>query len=132
MVRSVIACFLLFGVVGCGGGSSVPYTDNSQDPEALARNIKELIVNSVADARTSKEPQDHLRNIVSAVSPGTNKPMGSYEGTYAQIRESAEQLMEACERANGPTSDLRVKLDELLKLADGLPGDFKPLVEPAS
>lgn len=132
MIRLVFACVLTLGLVGCGGGSSVPYTDNSQDAEALARNVKELIVNAVADARKSKEPQDHIANVVAATAPKPGKPTGSFEGTYAQIHTAAEQLVEACERAGGPTPDLKQKLDELLKLADALPGDFQPLVEPAS
>lgn len=130
MVRFIL---LLSGalVLGCGGRSSQPFTDNSQDPELLARNIKQLVVNEVSDARKSRDPYDHLRVIYTSIpEPGARKPIGDYGDVYTRISTLAESLTEATERANGPTPDLQKKLDQLLAIADELPGDSQPSIEP--
>lgn len=106
---------------GCGG-SELPFNDNSKDPELFARTIKQVVVDSVADARKSREPSDHIRPIADSIT-GTGQPFGDYGPIYDRLKTSAEQLAEACEQADGPTSDMKTKLDERLAIADELPGD---------
>jgi hypothetical protein len=55
----ISALALVVPLMGCGQ-AELPYTDNSQDPVAYARDIKGLIASAVRQAKTSQEPIDHL------------------------------------------------------------------------
>lgn len=127
-------CFASFCLVvtlaltGCGG-SGVPFNDDSKDTEKFAILIKQVVAESVADARKSKEPFDQIRLIADAVK-GNNKPVGSHAEIYNRLGMAATELADACERADGPTPDMGKKLDELLAIADELPGTITVAVEP--
>ena len=118
----------LICLAGCGG-SSVPFNDDSQDTEKFATLIKQVVAESVADARKSKEPADQIRLIADAVK-GDNKPVGAYGEIYSRLGAAANELAEACERADGPTPDMSKKLDDLLAIADELPGSVTVDEEP--
>lgn len=121
----LVACLSL---VGCGS-SGVPFNDDSQDTEKFAVLIRQVVAESVADARKSSEPADQIRLISDAVRGG-NKPVGQYGEIYQRLGVAANELTEACERADGPTPDLGKKLDELLAIAEELPGSSEVAAEP--
>lgn len=120
---------LVAAAIGCSASSTLEYTDHSQDPERFARLVKQTVVEVVADARKSIEPYDEIRLIAQSVD-GDNKPIGPYGDVYDRLRSLADELADACELADGPTADMNRKLDELLAIADELPGEFQPVEEP--
>lgn len=113
---------------GCGS-TELPYNDNSKDPELFAKTIKQVVVDSVADARKSREPYDQIRLISNSLT-GTGQPVGDYGPVYDRLKAAAEQLVVACEQADGPTSDMKMKLDEIVAIANELPGDVDVAEEP--
>lgn len=112
----------LAALVGCGGGSDLPYTDHSKDPEAYARNVKALVLGVAADAKTSREPADDLASIVTELEQ-KDRPRGSYGPIYDELLTNARTLQEECARASGRPSGLDRRLDELAKIAQQLPGE---------
>lgn len=120
MLRVVGFCLMLVFLSGCGRS----YTDNSNDPEAYARDIKEVALNAVNAARKGRESADSLRTLVRELQnqEKISRPVGSYKATYDELLGLALPLMEDCEKARGRVANLNPRLDALKKLADGLPG----------
>jgi hypothetical protein len=126
----LILCLSVLVLLGCGQSGQRPYTDHSRDPEAFALDVKQLVVNSVEDARTSREPEDEISNIVDLLDDLSRHPTGDYRETYDQLLSLAGDIRAACEAANGRPSDLATRLDELLALANQLPGTVTPVARP--
>jgi hypothetical protein len=124
----ILSMSLLHTIAGCGA-PELPYNDNSKDPELFAKAIKQVVVESVADARKSREPFDQIRLISNSIT-GKGQPVGSYGPIYERLKAAAEQLADACEQADGPVPDMAKKLEELLAIANELPGDATAVEEP--
>jgi hypothetical protein len=122
-------CAVLVGLAGCGGGSSLPYTDNSRDPEALATNLKQVVLTAVYEAKDAREPADALAMIVTAFDGNKRRqmPVGSYGPIYDELAAVATQWYEACESADGRAPGLEGGLAQLEELAAQLPGDVEAL-----
>lgn len=123
-------CLSVLIFVGCGQSGQRPYTDHSRDPAAFALDVKQVVVNSVEDAKTSREPEDEISNIVDLLDDLSRQPTGDYRETYDQLLSLAREIHAACEAANGRPSDLSARLDDLLALADQLPGTVTPAARP--
>jgi hypothetical protein len=126
----LVFCLSVVMLLGCGQSSQRPFTDHSRDPEAFALDVKQVVVDSVADARTSREPEDQVSNIVNMLDDLSGRPTGQYRDTYDQLLSLAREIRAACEAANGRPSDLETRLQELLALADQLPGHVTPAERP--
>jgi len=124
MIRLTLCTAVLF-LLGCGGGgSSVPYTDHSRDPEAFAKTTKQMIFDVIDDARNSREPAESLEAIVDKFEGRFDQlPVGDYRPIYEEIHALATELYEACEAIDGPTPDLNARLAEMQTMAEKLPGD---------
>jgi hypothetical protein len=126
MIRSLL-CLSVLALVGCGAGGQRDYTDHSRDPEAFAQNVKQLVVNSAARARTSDEPEDNISSIGDLLEDLSGRPTGSYRGTYDQLLSLAREIVAECRAAGGKRpANLGQRLDELVALADQLPGQVAP------
>ena len=123
-------CLSVLIFVGCGQSGQRPYTDHSRDPEAFALDVKQVVVNSVEDAKTSPEPEDEISSIVDMLDDLSRQPTGDYRETYDQLLSLAGDIRAACEAANGRPSDLAARLDELVALANQLPGTVTPPARP--
>ncbi len=121
--RSFCGLLLMIGLVGCGP-TELPYTDNSKDPAAFGNTIKQLVTDAVADARRSREPYDQIRLISNAINVD-RQPVGEFAPVYEQLKSAADELADACESADGPVADMDKKLDDLLAMAERLPGETK-------
>jgi hypothetical protein len=111
-------------LIGCSGGSGVPYTDHSRDPEAFAASIKEMVFLAVEDARRSAEPEEAIEGVVEAFDGRLGTlPVGDYRPIYEQLLSVASELHQEAERIDGRPSDLDQRLDELVGIAKQLPGD---------
>ncbi|XZE21215.1 hypothetical protein SH449x_001114 [Pirellulaceae bacterium SH449] len=124
---SILALAVLGFVLGCG--STPEFTDNSRDPLAFATSFKQMVVDTVADAKESREPADSLEALVSAIDGKIDSgrvPVGDFKEVYRQILDSAKALVSECEQAsNGKPAGLSNKLKDLEKLAEKLPGEVK-------
>jgi hypothetical protein len=107
--------------VGCGP-KELPYTDNSQDPFAYARDVKGLVVSAARRAKASSEPVDFLAPALLELKR-TDRPVGEHRSIYEDLRNRLDQLVRDCEQAGGKAPNLSARLDELIKLAQTLPGD---------
>lgn len=123
-------CLSVLIFVGCGQSGQRPYTDHSRDPAAFALDVKQVVVNSVEDAKTSREPEDEISNIVDLLDDLSRQPTGDYRETYDQLLSLAREIHAACEAANGRPADLSARLNDLLALADQLPGTVTPAARP--
>ncbi|TVS19393.1 MAG: hypothetical protein EA424_08645 [Planctomycetaceae bacterium] len=127
MIRTIL-CLLVVVLVGCGSGEQRDYVDHSRDPEAFAQNVKQLVVDSAARARTSEEPEDYISGIVDLLEDLGGRPTGAYRETYDQLLSLSREIVSECEAADGQRPpNLDQRLDELTALADELPGDAAPL-----
>jgi hypothetical protein len=112
---------LAAALAGCGP-SEIPYTDNSQDPAAYARDIKAQINSAVRNARSSNEPVDHLEPLLLELKR-SDRPLGESRSVYEDLRARVEQLVADCKRQGRGAPNLSGRLDELLKVAKTLPGE---------
>jgi hypothetical protein len=53
----------------------------------------------------------------------TDRPVGEFRRVYDELRSRVEQLVRDCERAGGRAPNLSGRLDEVIKLAQTLPGE---------
>ncbi len=116
---------MLTGVVllsGCGR-MELPYTDNSRDPMAYAQDIKTLVASAARRAKRAQEPADYLGPVALELQR-TDRPVGDFRTTYNELRTRVDQLVRDCERAGGRAPNLSGRCDELIKLAQSLPGEM--------
>jgi len=113
--------------IGCNSDTR-EFTDNSRDPEAFAGTVKQMVTDTIADARESKEPVDAFESLVNMFDgklSGEQLPLGSYQEVYSEILEVSREWAKKCEAADGRPSDLKSGLDKLEQLAGKLPGEAK-------
>lgn len=121
MLGGLSLCLLLV-CAGCGKTPERPFTDNSKDPQSYAADVKALIIDHVALAKKSKEPADEMQIVVNFLGERSSRPQGEFADTYAKLYDLAEQIHAACEAAGGKPSGLDQQLQELLTMAETLPG----------
>lgn len=112
---------LLVGITGCGE-AEMPYKDSSKDSAAFALDIKQLILNSAEDIKKSPKP-DTIRAIVQSLSELDACPTGDHLKTYQELFKLTSELLNQAE--SGKPADLPAKVQEIVDLANTLPGDVK-------
>jgi len=119
--------FLIVVVLAMSTGceSEPPFVDNSVDPGAFALDVKEVILNHSSIARTSAEPADSVSVIEESVSNLDGSPTGDHRSTFEKILSTSKGLLKECQSSARNPPSLHAKLDELVKLAQTLPGDVK-------
>lgn len=111
---SLVALLALVAQVGCGGGDTRSFTDNSRDPEALATNMKQVALTAIYEAESSREPADSLSMVVVSLDGKVSKmPVGNYASIYNELLTVASELQQACEAAEGRAPGLDVGLKKL-------------------
>jgi hypothetical protein len=121
-MRYFLMLLSLLALAGCGGEQ--PYTDNSRDPAAYAKDVKHLVLESVEIAKKSSEPADQILTIVTELKQSGERPVGEHKATYDQLLEKANALLSACQSAsNGKPANLTQSLEELAQIAQTLPGE---------
>jgi hypothetical protein len=108
-------------LAGCGPAEA-PYTDNSQDPLAYARDVKAQVQSAVRQAKSASEPLDFLDPLLTELKR-TDRPLGDSRAIYDDLRKRVEQLVTDCKTAGRSAPNLAGRLDEVLKVARTLPGD---------
>ncbi len=119
---------VLLASFGCGGGSTVPFEDNSQDADKYALSVKQSASDQIAGAMSSPEPGDQISAIVSLLENPDNRPAGPHEAIYLEILAAAEKLTADCNAAQGRPDGLEESLTKLKALADKLPGTVNEAV----
>jgi hypothetical protein len=122
--RRFVWTLVAISLVGCGQAEP-PFTDNSQDPLAYARDVKAQVQSAVRQSRSSSEPADYLDPLVTELKR-TDRPLGESRAIYDDLRTRAEQLVADCKSAGRSAPNLSARLDELMKVAQSLPGDPPP------
>ena len=116
-----LAAFAVALLSGCGP-KELPYTDNSLDPLAYARDVKILVATAARQAKGSAEPLDFLGPLLNELEK-TDRPVGEFGAVYEDLRSRVKQLVLDCEKSGGKASNLRSQLDELVKVSQALPGE---------
>jgi hypothetical protein len=124
MQRLVLGGLGLFAIAICGcGGAEAPYTDTSQDSAAYAKNVKELAIVCASEAKKSPEPADSISPLVEELKQ-TDRPHGEHAAKYAEMLVIAEAIVAEGNPSSGKATSTQLqKIDELAKLAEGLPGE---------
>jgi hypothetical protein len=120
---------ILLTNVGCGGGSTVPFTDDSQNAEKYAASVKQIVSDECAAAQTSSEPADQISTIVALLESPDNRPSGPHEAIYLEILAAAQKLNSECNAAQGRPEGLEQSLTDLKAIADKLPGTVAEKVD---
>lgn len=113
---------------GCGGGSTVPFTDDSQNADKYAQSVKQTVSDLVTAARISSEPADETSTLVSLLESPDNRPSGPHEQIYLELLAAAQKITQECSAAQGRPEGLEQSLTELKALADKLPGTVEVTV----
>ena len=114
---------VLLTSIGCGGGgSTVPFEDNSQDADKYAQGVKQTVSDLVTVAMTSSEPADETSTLVNLLESPDNRPSGPHEAIYLELLAAAEKITLDCNVAEGRPEGLEQSLTELKAIADKLPG----------
>ena len=108
-------------LAGCSPAEP-PYVDSSQDPLAYSRDVKAQVQSAVRRAKSASEPLDHLDPLLTELKR-TDRPLGDSRAIYDDLRQRVEQLVADCKSAGRAAPNLNARLDELLKVAQSLPGD---------
>lgn len=120
---ALFGLLLVAGTTGCGPAK--PSVDNSQDPEAYARDVKNLAFNAAESAAKSREPADDLLQLTSELEQ-QDRPRGSYGNVYEKLLKTANDIKTDCQKqAGGRPANLPSRLAELKKIAQELPGEVK-------
>ncbi len=117
-MRYPLLCLAVLVAAGC----AKPPVDNSQDPDAYARDVKQLVLTQVGAASKSREPADQIATVVTELQQ-TDRPRGKYQDTYDTLLTLAQGIKADCEKAKGRPDNLTARLDEMKKLAQSLPGE---------
>lgn len=118
---------LLAHFQGCGGDNR-PFVDNSKDPQAFALTVKQMLIDSIADAKDAKEPGDTFEALVQVFDgklDGNQLPVGDYLEIYREVWQTSQEFAKKCADVDGRPSDLNAGLDKLKSLAERLPGETK-------
>jgi len=115
------ACSIALLSAGCGP-AELPYTDNSQDPLAYARDVKVQIASAARHAKSSNEPLDYLAPVLQELKR-TDRPLGDSRAIYADLLTRVEQLVADCTKSGRNAPNFSTRLDEIVNLAQSLPGD---------
>jgi hypothetical protein len=124
-MRHLFFCSAILAATGCAGK---PPVDNSQDPDAYARDVKQIVFTQVAAASKSREPADQVATIVAELQQ-TDRPRAKYEGTYDKLLTLARAIKADCEKAKGRPDNLAARLNELKATAQTLPGEVPKSAE---
>jgi nucleotide-binding universal stress UspA family protein len=119
---------VLLANFGCGGGSTVPFTDNSQDADKYALSVKQAVSDQVAGAMSSSEPADQISTLVTLLENPDNRPSGPHEAIYLEILDAAKDISIDLSATEGRPEGLEETLAKLKALADKLPGTVKETV----
>jgi hypothetical protein len=108
----------------------MPYTDHSRDPQAYARDVKELVLLHAAEAKRSNEPGDDIRPVVDYLNSNGRRPTAEHQETYEALLAKAQDILEQCDAVGGRPAALESALDELVRLAESLPGEVAVVQRP--
>ena len=117
--------FCLGSLVSSGCGQSErPFTDNSQDADLYAQDVKQIALDAIQRAKRSREPADQMQTIITELEGqvANSRPVGAHKPIYAELLTAAKQISEDCKKANGKPADLMPRLDSLKLIAEKLPG----------
>lgn len=127
-VISGFALLAALTLAGCGASDHRQFTDNSRDPEALATNIKQVVLTAIYESESAREPADALSMVVVSLDGKLSKmPVGNYASVYEELLAVSSELHQACEQVDGRAPGLDAGLKRLAELAEQLPGDVEPL-----
>jgi hypothetical protein len=115
-MRRLLFGFALLLLVGCK-----PTVNHSQDPEAYAKDVKQIVYNQVASAAKSREPADQMQSIITELEQ-KDRPHGNYKGTYAELLSTAREIHADAKKVDGRPSNLMPRLNKLKQTAESLPG----------
>ena len=118
----------MFTSFGCGGGSTVPFTDDSQNAEKYAQSVKQTVADVVTAAATSSEPADATSALVSLLESPDNRPSGPHEPIYLELLAAAQKITQECNAAQGRAEGLEQSLADLKAISDKLPGNVEVTV----
>ena len=119
-----VAMLLLVTVVGAIAGcgpAELPYTDNSKDSLSFAKDMKQMVLNTIEQVRNSPQPADSIRVIVQSLSELDACPTGDHLKTFEELHKMSSDLLSQCE--NGKPSDFQSKINAIAEVAKTLPGE---------
>ncbi len=120
-VRPFLFGLLLFGLTwGCGTPEQ-DYVDHSQDPLAYARTVKTLVHSQLPLALRSDEPEDIVSSVLGTLENYPDNPVGEYRAVYQDLVTQCRELRQLYE--SGSSEGAKSKIDEILELANRLPGE---------
>ena len=117
-----VAAFAVAASLSGCGPKELPYTDNSLDPLAYGRDVKILVATAARQAKGSTEPIDFLAPLLTELEK-TDRPVGEFRAMYEDLRSRVKELVGDCEKSGGRAANLAGRLDELVKIAQALPGE---------
>ena len=116
---------LAAALTGCGGTEEPPFTDNSRDPAAYARDVKTLVLRAADRLKGSpEEPATQVTELVNVLRLYPDQPVGEHEATYAALLKTGEELQALYEKTpSGKPAGADEKIAELVATAEKLPGE---------
>ncbi len=117
LISCLLACVFLWGC------DRTEDPGHSRDPELFSLDIKRLVLNQVEEAKVSKEPGDEISPILSELDNLESRPVGDHLAIYQQLKEKATALHGKCMAVEGRPNDLTKGLEEIVQLANQLPGE---------
>lgn len=120
-----------FVLAGCTGSGPAPGHDDSRDPAAYAGEIKSQAVFLLGQAqRWPKQGAEHMSVLLEQFENQQSAAVGDNGPTYEKIQAGARELQATFQRS-APKQEIGTKVQELLNLANSLPGELRPMTDAA-
>ena len=111
-------------LVGCGGQDEpIPATDDLRNPDVYGSNIKSNVIPLLKQAQqTPARAAEIAGQLSELVEDYEKRPVGQHVAKYKSLRDGAQELKTLAESSSPDTNK---KIDELLAVAQSLPGELK-------
>jgi outer membrane murein-binding lipoprotein Lpp len=115
---------LLSGLVLAGCEEPPPGgADTSDDPEVVAADVKTAAVRALNEAKAAPQSgASSVEVLVENLQGYGDLSLGEYKDTHSELVSGCEELHKMYQQSAG-AEQILAKIDELLALADTLPGD---------
>ena len=124
-VGNWILVYLVFCLISCSAGCSgrpEGVEDHSRDPERYAMNVKQMVFAAIESAKQSREPGDELWPVILELEQ-KDRPRRPYEEVYEGLEKKLREIYQLCqESSSGRPPNLQERLQEVLQVAEKLPG----------
>ena len=120
----LLICLPVAAFAGCGDGGGDPTVQAPPEPpeQQFAAGVKSEVYELNTALKEEGAEGVDVDGLVESLEEYEDEAVGEHEATYKSLLEGAQALQKLV-NDSGSAADIQKKIDELIALADKLPGD---------